>query len=352
MAMHRLSRRKGFTLVELLVVIAIIGILIALLLPAVQAAREAARRSQCLNNVKQQGIALHNYHDVFKCFPPALLNSGRCASNDPNNCLQDYPEGARNHTGWVLMLRFLEQGPMADQLDFGAATNTSDPQQYSNPPIDSDPIAQQNMAVLSARLSVLECPSHPVAGENRTVTSATDFYRMQNAKRTSYLFSVGNHEDRSRAHWRYSADRRRGVFGNNSATNIAHILDGTSNTLAIGEGAGGSQRGGKTSTNYGPWGLQGTHTCCHGRVIANSDLTYDAVLDAGRWGSNKPWRADASSPPDSLGRSYAWVFNSYHPGGANFALCDGSTRFLSETIDYGVLIRLAFMADGENVGQF
>ena len=349
--MHR-KKTYGFTLVELLVVIAIIGILVALLLPAVQAAREAARRMQCGNNLKQQGLALHNYHDTYKTFPPALLNSGRCPGNTPANCMLYYPEGARNHTGWVLMLHFMEQSPLYGSLDLSYATNLSNPQGYG-PPINT-PIAVANVTALSQRVSYLECPSHPTAGESSTQNNAADFYNRQDAKRTSYLFSVGTQEDRTAPTYTRSANLTNGAFGNNSFTKIAMILDGTSNVLAIGEGAGGAQKFGKQSAVYGPWGLQGTHTCCHGRVIANNNvnLTYSAC-QAKQWCLNCPWVADcATMVPDALGRSYAWTFNSYHPGGAQFVLCDGSARFIAETIDYGVYARVAFMADGLPVGDF
>ena len=333
-----LRRRTGFTLVELLVVIAIIGILIALLLPAVQAAREAARRAQCTNNLKQQGLAIQNYHDTFKCFPPALLNSGRYADGAIPGSY--YPEGVRNHTGWLLMLPFMEQGPLYNQIVFGEATSLSNPN--AGGPVIDNPVSQANISALSLRVKILECPSHPTAGDNRTSTS--DFYIMTDAKRTSYLFSVGYQTDYSAPDsvYRGNADynRRIGAFANNSSTRIAQITDGTSNSLAIGEGAGGNQKGGKTSSNYGPWGLQGTHTCCHGRLVAYSDVTYDPT-HARDWTINAVWQGT-----DSLERSYAWVFNSYHPGGCNFVFCDGSSHFLSETIDYGTLLRLGFVADG------
>lgn len=341
------KRAFGFTLVELLVVIAIIGILIALLLPAVQAAREAARRSQCTNNLKQQGLALQNYMDAFKVFPPALLNSGRCTNCA--NAGQNYPEGVRNHTGWVLLLPFMEQGPLYDKIDFREATNLSNPN--AGGPAISTPGATSNIAALGERLAALECPSHPVAGENNSSTDS--FYVRQNAKRTSYLFSTGVFTDYDRPQQTLGGDIRRGAFGNNSATNMAHILDGSSNTFAIGEAAGGSQINGKTSSNYGPWGLQGTHTCCHGRIVSSSStsLVY-TPQQAQDWTINGIWTNNGAAAPDSQGRTYAWVFNSYHPGGANFVFCDGSTHFISETIDYGTLLRLAYIADGQVVGSF
>jgi prepilin-type N-terminal cleavage/methylation domain-containing protein/prepilin-type processing-associated H-X9-DG protein len=346
--MFLLGKRRGFTLVELLVVIAIIGILVALLLPAVQAAREAARRSQCANNLKQQALGFHNYHDTYKALPPALLNSGRCNGNNVVNCQADYPEGVRNHTGWLLMLPFMEQAPLHGQIDFRHATNLSNPQGHTPDP--NTPIAQQNVALLSARLEILECPSHPTRGENRPAGDAS-FYVMTNAKRTSYLFVSGTGEDRDRPYHLRTTDRRLGPFGNNSFVNLARITDGTSNVLAIADAAGGGQYKGKTSVNYGPWGLQGTHTCCHGRVVSSNDagLTF-SQCDAKRYCINCPWIGDCNTMvPDALKRTYAWIFGSYHPGGANFALCDGSGRFIPETIDYAVWIRLNYMADGDPV---
>src|SRR5688572_27416461 len=152
----RRSKSSAFTLVELLVVIAIIGILVALLLPAVQAAREAARRMQCANNLKQFGLALHNYHDTFKVFPPALLNPGR-----PTNAVlvANYPEGVRNHTGWLFLLPFLEMTTVHSQINFNFATCQDNPNAGGPAPNSAinDPITGQ-------RYKIFECPSHPAAG--------------------------------------------------------------------------------------------------------------------------------------------------------------------------------------------
>ena len=117
--LRRKRSSKGFTLIELLVVIAIIAILIALLLPAVQQAREAARRTQCKNNIKQWGLALHNYHDTHRVMPPALLNSGRY-----NNASFHGP-GVLNTTGWVFLLPFIDQSPMYNLYDFNAVSSGS-----------------------------------------------------------------------------------------------------------------------------------------------------------------------------------------------------------------------------------
>ena len=116
--------RCGMTLVELLVVIAIIGILVGLLLPAVQAAREAARRLQCSDNLKQQGLALYSYHNTYRVLPPALVNSGRYADG---GSLWKGPKTVLNHTGFTLLLPYLEQGNLYDQWNCDLASSSSSP---------------------------------------------------------------------------------------------------------------------------------------------------------------------------------------------------------------------------------
>jgi prepilin-type N-terminal cleavage/methylation domain-containing protein/prepilin-type processing-associated H-X9-DG protein len=346
----RRFKKSGFTLVELLVVIAIIGILVALLLPAVQAAREAARRMQCSNNLKQLGLAIHNYHDTFKVFPPALLNSGHVSVAYQQ---ANFPEGPRNHSGHLFLLPFIEQAPLHASVDFNVASAQRNPNGQSPAPNSA-----VNDPFTSRRIKGLECPSHPQAGESAVANGTDVNYTFRSSKRTNYVFSSGAYSDGS-ANYNDPGpnnDIRQGAFGNNGGAKMAAITDGTSNSLAMGEAAGGRH---KTSTNYGPWGLQGIHTCCHGRVVTSSTTILDpSTLAPGTFCYDLNYHINSSFISGTtglacdttmaiIGKSYAWTFNSLHPGGAQFVMCDGSTQFLAQTMDYLTLARLAYIHDGQ-----
>lgn len=342
------SRFSGFTLVELLVVIAIIGILIGLLLPAVQAAREAARRAQCSNNLKQMGVALHNYHDTFKVFPPGKVCNGQVTSNP-----QLVNGGIKNTTGWTLLLPFVEQQSAYDQYDFNVCSSSATDTAFSMANVRGNDTI--NLAIYSARYSFLECPSHDKAGEELSNQPGTDnSYSMREAKRTSYFFSSGRFTDGNSPYNNMLARRLRGLgaFGSDGAARLDDVMDGTSNAIAIGESAGGP--GHKTNDNWGPWGLTGTRTCCFGAVAdADSNTTVSGALPITVNATNaRDYHINSAYQNDSQGRSFAWTFRSAHPGGAQFVFCDGSAHFLSETMDYLNLVRLAYVADGEVVGEY
>jgi len=336
--MHSSKNRSGFTLVELLVVIAIIGVLVGLLLPAVQAAREAARRMSCSNNMKQLGLAAHNYHDTFRTLMPALTNSGRY-----NNAAyhQQSAGGVKNTTGWTMMLPYLEQSSVFEQYNFDVCASQDSP--YNIPVVGED--LHLNQAFYSARVPSFECPSHPEAGTRSSdAPNGTGFYDRRDAVRTSYFFSTGVFTDYNAAYNTTGSDIRQGMFGNDGAAKFRDVTDGLSNSLAMGEGAGGSH---KTSTHFGPWGMSGIHTGAHGRVVSSSStnpITFTAAHAQG-WGINAVWQNDSQR------RSYAWVFNSLHPGGAQFVYGDGSVRFLTESIDYGLFCKLAYIRDGEVIDE-
>ena len=195
MTLHK-SRLRAFTLVELLVVIAIIGILIALLLPAVQAAREAARRSQCSNNMKQFGLALHNYHDTFKVFPPSAINS-------PDDL------GGEAIAAWVLILPFMEQTAIHDMWDFNYGQNDS-----------------HNHEANRQTVAAYFCPSKP-RSKLRGDDSASNYSSSAYGDYATCA-GTGHSNNTNSFYWK-------GLFGSNSRTAFRDITDGTSNTFAMGE---------------------------------------------------------------------------------------------------------------------
>lgn len=329
--------RLAFTLVELLVVIAIIGILVGLLLPAVQAAREAARRMQCSNNLKQQGLSLHNYENTFKIFPPALLGNGRY--NDP--AYHAAHGGVKNTTGWAMLLPYVEQAAIYSKYNFSVCSSSDSP--YGQPVMGND---LMNDGLYNARVPYLECPSHPEAGERVSYhEGTTDQYSKRNAVRTSYYFSTGSTTSYNRPYDTYASSWYIGMFGNETGCKIGAVSDGLSNSIAIGEAAGGSR---KTSGLFGPWGMTGTHTCCHGRIDASrvNGVITPTPVEAQKYGINSTW--PGYTPP----QTYAWTFNSFHTGGAQFVFGDGSVHFLTQTMDFATLAKLAFIQEGNVVGEF
>jgi prepilin-type N-terminal cleavage/methylation domain-containing protein/prepilin-type processing-associated H-X9-DG protein len=284
---------RGFTLVELLVVIAIIGVLVALLLPAVQAAREAARRAQCSNHLKQVGLALHNYHDTFGQFPPGGLNPG------PGTNI-----GGARINGWVLILPFLEMGTVHELWDFRFGYDNAENNAGKRQPVDT-----------------YFCPSRPRPAKG----SATEAYG-------DYAFSTGTGHINS-------TDTRnwRGMFNLNSVCRFRDITDGSSNTIAAGEKRTAQQS--LTSPQY-RWGWHASRNMC---VPMNRNVAPDATLFH--------INADGSTV---AGTSAVWDdrwanFGSEHPGGAQFLLGDGSVRFLGETIEYALYRNLGDKADGNVV---
>jgi prepilin-type N-terminal cleavage/methylation domain-containing protein/prepilin-type processing-associated H-X9-DG protein len=308
------NRLRGFTLVELLVVIAIIGILIALLLPAVQAAREAARRSQCTNNLKQMGLALHNFDGTHKRLPAALIHSGRY--NNPSAKPYKGPEAdysgqpylVYNHTGFVALLPFMEQSALFEQYDYQSASSLASP--YGIP---TAPASAANRLVASTLVSTYRCPSEVDNADVVTAASgnSSDYYERTTVRRSNYLFCSGRHTDYN-GPWKDQLNIERGAFGNDGAASLDQILDGTSNTIAIGES---KQR--KTSTSYGPYWGAGANTAVHGQLYnANMTPNYKYGNCSGTAGKCQ----------------YAWGFGSYHPGITNFLMLDGSVRPIGDSV--------------------
>ncbi|HND52478.1 MAG TPA: DUF1559 domain-containing protein [Pirellulaceae bacterium] len=323
------ANRKGFTLVELLVVIAIIGILVALLLPAVQAAREAARRMNCQNNLKQIGLALHNYESSYGCLPGQSGSSG-------------YSPQAR-------LLPYIEQAGLQDLIDFSKPLLTG--------PVFAARLNPALQAAAGTRVPVFACPSDGGLREFPT-TMANNAPAAWAG--TNYVMNSGsgtglNYDDR------YPTD---GLCWENSACRFADILDGTSNTIAFSEtlrGDGQVTSGPRPALNplrrmaaiagvgVNPAPMPGY--TLGGATISNPDpamllaavnswrgvrgetwirgVTY-ATLGNGYLTPNSPF-------PDFHAHGKGWFApRSLHPGGANFGFADGSVRFIGNTVNVNV----------------
>jgi prepilin-type N-terminal cleavage/methylation domain-containing protein len=308
------SPKTGFTLVELLVVIAIIGILIALLLPAVQAAREAARRMQCSNNLKQIGLGLHNYHDVHKSFPPGYMDSnpdlGSPAGAADNN----------NGLGWgAMILPYIEQGPLYNKIQ----TQTNN---FANHWMSGGAIAAASIG-----LPAFICPSDAMGELNS---------KKSNYGKSNYLANAGN----------VAARDEKGVFWANSKVAMRDITDGTSNTLMVVERSTQQDSGtmlncGGTACNFqgGLWiggrlasSAQGWHTGLY---------HYDVVSFGGGNANMMIGRSAANWGDD-------WINSSQHPGGIMTVRCDGSVAFISETINLNTYTWLRNKSDGQVVGEY
>ncbi len=317
------ARRKAFTLIELLVVIAIIAILIALLLPAVQQAREAARRTQCKNNLKQIGLAMHNYHDIHRVFPPSAVRSSRHPADD-------------SVWAWgVMILPQLEQAPLFQQL----APNN--PRSFLE--ALSDPVV---LSLVQQPLAAYRCPSstgpnlndhHPMdpAGANVQVSLS------------NYVGSMGVESA--------SGSPSAGILHTHSSVRIRDITDGTSNTFLVGERAYGDVSGfgiGGASV----WSGATDSTSCGGPLPNDCSITM-----------HSPTRNELQTGLDiglTVPSVEPWLpFSSRHVGGAQFLFCDGSVHFVSENVDsriddisdattWGIYQLLSDRSDGQVIGEF
>ncbi|MEO8495605.1 MAG: DUF1559 domain-containing protein [Planctomycetota bacterium] len=314
--------RRGFTLVELLVVIAIIGILVALLLPAVQAAREAARRMQCGNNLKQLGLALHNYHDTYKVFPMGVMNPGvNPGSAGTLPYLTTCSVTCRN-TPWTLyILPYIEQQPLHDQIDFSLAMG---PAQRSG----AGPAIHQGALFANTPLGVFQCPSDPVYQDPYQL-AGNAHYAITNGRRTSYWFpAIDRLEDRTQP-WDRDISNNRAMFGINGGARIGDVKDGTSNTMMLSETPFK-----KNVVQYGPFWTAWNYT---------SGVEFGQIINR---------KAGCANAAGLFTCPTAWGAGSLHPGGMQEALADASVRFVPETIDFAILQGLVRISGGESLGDY
>lgn len=331
-------RHRGFTLVELLVVIAIIGILVGLLLPAVQAAREAARRMQCSNNLKQLGLALHNYESTYKRLPPARTSLGFCQVR--NATFVPDPLTKNGH-GLVALLPFLEQTPLYNRFDHRGAYGNH--VTVGNPvPPALDATASGN-AVLSANIiSGFICPSDfSPAVEDPATLYSPDLGTNTALKyaKTSYDFLAPCFSLLNFNYHRTLTSDTRYMFGENSYSRFSDISDGLSNTIAMAEQTLSTFNGRTSGWSFAGWVSVGIDP------VGALNVTFPPT-GLNVWNFNN----HPSPQNNTRGRRATW-YNcaSVHTGGVQSVSGDGSVRFLFQSQDLQNLTYLCRSGDGQVV---
>jgi prepilin-type N-terminal cleavage/methylation domain-containing protein/prepilin-type processing-associated H-X9-DG protein len=317
---RKASRHLGFTLVELLVVIAIIGVLVALLLPAIQAAREAARRSACLNNFRQTGIALQNYHAAMKRFPSGTeYRRSMFAANCP-----EIPAGSDfEGFGWgAFILPYMESTTISGQIDFKRRVFARD-------------FAGDNWDVIGNVIESFICPSEQ--NTERWVDSASGIGHFGNDAWDWPLSNIAGVADTRSGHcWLYQPrGNGNGILYNFSEISAAEITDGLSQTFIIGEmtSARGLDAAGVGVWVGASWVTRSVSDVHHG-------VNGPGSLPGGRDDQVDPFDGEGSgNRHDEYVREHG--FSSWHPGGAHFGFADGSVQFIGDDTDQLVLCAYA-----------
>lgn len=313
---HLALTSRAFTLVELLVVITIIGVLIALLLPAVQAAREAARRTQCQNNLKQIGLAVHNYHSAFDCFPASD------AINIPTQCSND----CRGTPLYVSLLPYIEASNLSDTFDFNVAQGWCVWSKWSSAR-PSEWIPEAN-----TRLAFYQCPS-----DNRSQEYAPQrvYFGVTGGKSLKHSSGTGQ----------FGNVFTDGLFVINRWRRFADIRDGSSATMAIGESIHVAFRG--VGPGYGKKAEGGPLAWWIGSSCYKDITDYNG-WDIGRCCRSTEFPINYNLLPamESIDENSA-PFGSYHSGGAHFVFADGHVVFINETINNDVYQSLSTIEGGE-----
>jgi prepilin-type processing-associated H-X9-DG protein/prepilin-type N-terminal cleavage/methylation domain-containing protein len=297
-----MKQRLAFTLIELLVVISIIGVLIALLLPAVQAARESARRTQCVNNLKQLGVAMHTYESASRCFPPGYVSNFDTS-------------GADTGPGWgwaAMLLPQFEQKPLFDAINFNLAIEDV-----------------SNSTSRLTRMSVFLCPSDSAPSAWWAVTRDPSGVTLQNICQVAMANYIGMYGTSDPG---IDGD---GIFFRDSNIGIPNITDGTTQTIAAGERADAlgmaTWVGSVTGTSLFPSTDDG---------VGAPRLEFAPGMILGHAGGN----VGPGNPRGEVNQFY-----SQHPGGVNFLFADGHVAFLKTTMNYQVFRALATRAGGEAI---
>jgi len=322
----RVRRSDGFTLIELLVVIAIIAVLVAILLPAVQQAREAARASQCRNNIKQLGVALHSYHETHSVLPPAHI--GRCTTKH------------YSIAGMAMLLPYIEQASLYNKMNFSESMTTwnSNSSVGAESGTASNPVTTGNGPLLKTLLSTLICPSD---SGNPYHVNATAHYGISptntgtGGAKTSYDFvTFGSNYHNKCEDWTGmtapTTMTNRRMFGDHSKCRLGDVKDGTSNTAAIAETTLEVANGEGIAWGYRGWVMVG--------------------VDLASYSINNWWYLTTKYPQ---GTSGSWAYpGSVHTGGMHILLGDGAVRFITENIDTTTRQRLSYISDGLIIGEF
>ncbi len=309
------GKRSGFTLIELLVVIAIIAILIALLLPAVQQAREAARRSTCKNNMKQLGLALHNYHDTHRTFPPGSIAASPSFSFSGTTWCSAPLTNAR--APWtVMVLPYMDEAPRYNTFDFESTFPTS----------SNVPGSTTNFNAFKRGLNKFQCPSDSNSGSG---VNNLNYFGVQGGGPTP----VCSNQSGGRVFY------INGMLHLNSNVRVRDVTDGTTNTFLLAESKYGLNPKSRGDGIHAGW-ASGTKLDSYGNpyTMVAAELQINSI----------PGHAGKQDTINQFSR----LFGSFHVGGCHVTLGDGSVRFISENMDLNTYHLLAQRDDGEVVGEF
>ena len=339
---RRRRQSRGFTLIELLVVIAIIAVLIALLLPAVQQAREAARRSQCKNNLKQMGLAMYNYHDTYSVFPRACFQSTGSGT------------GYQGFSPQAMMLPYLDQAPLFNQINFNQSF-----------------VSGVNATLKNTRLTVFRCPSDSstnlVPGNNYAFCGGASLIMMSPIPGAGVGGPPGT---------QITTGDQIGMFNMRKNLNVSAVSDGTSNTIAASEGILGTGNGAYAMGNLVrgtafPGGMPNTFasvallnaygascTANKGNFLNSTHRewingmpgqTLFNTLNSPNSANPECHECSACSWYDSRG---VWTARSRHTGGVHALMGDGAVRFISDSVDNTTWQRIGSINDGAVTGDF